>query len=56
MFQCKKKLDTDANNQMSHSCGHNEPLNSHYNPFFSCVIFEQHVVHVTMKIKFDMVH
>ena len=34
----KKKLKTDANNQMSHSCGHSEPLKTLQNSFFSCVI------------------
>ena len=31
-------IEPDANYQMSHSCGHNEPLKTHYNRFFSCAI------------------
>ena len=34
----KSFRDLDANNQMSHSCGHNETLNSSWNPYFSCVM------------------
>ena len=37
-FKCKKIIEPDSNNQMSHSCGHNEPLNSSQSPFFSGVI------------------